>query len=41
MTGLEFRQAVGGLKQTPDPTDKKGKKMIDSVADMKTFRDIK
>jgi Ca2+ transporting ATPase len=39
MTGKEFREAVGGLKQIDHP-DKKDTK-IDAVANMKEFRKIK
>lgn len=38
MTGKEFREAVGGLKKIPSK-DKEGE-MVDTVNDMRTFREV-
>jgi Ca2+ transporting ATPase len=39
MTGKDFREAVGGLKQVPDPNN--NGEMRDMVSNMKKFREIK
>ena len=38
MTGKDFRETVGPIKQIPDPTD--SDKTIDVVSNMKKFRDV-
>jgi hypothetical protein len=42
MTGKNFREAVGGLKKEPHPDHPDNReKDIDTVANMKKFREIK